>query len=64
MCIRDRYNTARQVGSVLGVALVGMVLAGGEIADTAGWAVALPLGAMLVGALASVPLRARSSAAT
>ena len=56
------YNTARQVGSVIGVALVGMVLAGGEIADTAGWAVALPLGAMLVGAVASVPLRARAGA--
>ena len=58
------YNTARQVGSVLGVALVGLVLAGGEIEDTAGWAIALPLVAMLVGAAASVPLRARNHASS
>lgn len=53
------YNTARQVGSVLGVALMGTVLAAGPIEDTAGKAVALPLAAMLVGAAASVPLCTR-----
>ena len=51
------YNTARQVGSVLGVALVGMVLASGAIASTAGWALALPLAAMLMGAASSLRLR-------
>ena len=51
------YNTARQVGSVLGVALVGMVLASGEVASTAGWALALPLVAMAVGAVSSLRLR-------
>ena len=50
------YNTARQVGSVLGVALVGMALAAGPIEATAGWALALPLAAMVVGALASFAL--------
>lgn len=54
------YNTARQVGSVIGVALVGTVLAAGPIEATARTALALPLGAMLVGAAASVPLRARA----
>lgn len=54
------YNTARQVGSVIGVALVGTMLAAGPIEATAGTALALPLGAMLVGAGASVPLRARA----
>ena len=53
------YNTARQVGSVLGVALMGTVLAAGPIEATAGKAVALPLAAMLVGAAASIPLRTR-----
>lgn len=51
------YNTARQVGSVLGVALVGVVLASGAIESTAGWALALPLGAMLLGAVSSLRLR-------
>ncbi len=51
------YNTARQVGSVLGVALVGMVLASGAIESTAGWAIALPLAAMLIGAASSLRLR-------
>ncbi|MGV0446265.1 MFS transporter [Corynebacterium ureicelerivorans] len=51
------YNTARQVGSVLGVALVGMVLASGTIESTAGWAIALPLAAMLIGAASSLRLR-------
>lgn len=51
------YNTARQVGSVLGVALVGMVLALGTIESTAGWAIALPLAAMLIGAASSLRLR-------
>jgi len=36
------------------------VLAAGPIEATAGAALALPLGAMLVGAAASVPLRARA----
>lgn len=54
------YNTARQVGSVLGVALVGTVLATGPIEATAGAALALPLAAMVVGAAAAVPLRARA----
>ena len=51
------YNTARQVGSVLGVALVGVVLASGAIESTAGWALALPCAAMLVGAVSSLRLR-------
>lgn len=51
------YNTARQVGSVLGVALVGMVLASGTIESTAGWALALPCAAMLAGAVSSLRLR-------
>lgn len=51
------YNTARQVGSVLGVALVGMVLASGAIESTTGWAIALPLAAMLIGAVSSLRLR-------
>ena len=51
------YNTARQVGSVLGVALVGMVLASGAIESTAGWALALPCVAMLIGAASSLRLR-------
>ena len=51
------YNTARQVGSVLGVALVGMVLASGAIESTAGWALALPCAAMVLGALSSLRLR-------
>ena len=54
------YNTARQVGSVLGVALVGTVLSTGPIEATAGAALALPLTAMVVGAAAAVPLRARA----
>ena len=51
------YNTARQVGSVLGVALVGMVLASGAVESTAGWALALPCVAMLIGAVSSLRLR-------
>lgn len=51
------YNTARQVGSVLGVALVGVVLASGAIESTAGWALALPCVAMLIGAVSSLRLR-------
>ena len=51
------YNTARQVGSVLGVALVGMVLASGSVESTAGWALALPCVAMLIGAVSSLRLR-------
>ena len=50
------YNTARQVGSVLGVALVGTVLASGAIDTTAGKALALPAAAMVVGVLASLLL--------
>lgn len=51
------YNTARQVGSVVGVALVGRVLAGGEIHASAGWALMLPLGAMILGAVSSLSIR-------
>ncbi|MCT1369448.1 MFS transporter [Corynebacterium mucifaciens] len=51
------YNTARQVGSVLGVALVGMVLASGTVESTAEWALALPCAAMLAGAVSSLRLR-------
>ncbi|WP_070844185.1 MFS transporter [Corynebacterium sp. HMSC034A01] len=51
------YNTARQVGSVLGVALVGVVLASGAIESTAGLALALPCAAMLIGAVSSLRLR-------
>ena len=50
------YNTSRQVGSVLGVALVGAVLATGEIASTAAPAMALPLAAFLVGVLSALLL--------
>ncbi|MDK8797440.1 MFS transporter [Corynebacterium sp. MSK044] len=50
------YNTARQVGSVLGVALVGTVLASGAIDATAGKALAVPAAAMVVGAVASLAL--------
>lgn len=52
------YNTARQVGSVLGVALVGTVLASGAIDTTAGKALVLPTAAMIVGAFASLALAA------
>ena len=51
------YNTARQVGSVVGVALVGAVLASGEIDATAAKALVLPLGAMVVGAVASLSMK-------
>lgn len=51
------YNTARQVGSVLGVALVGKVLASGGIEATAAPALTLPLAAMVVGAVLSLWLR-------
>lgn len=51
------YNTMRQVGSVLGVALVGAVLVRGDIAQTAHVAVLLPLAAMVIGAASSLALR-------
>lgn len=47
------YNTVRQVGSVVGVALVGAVLAAGKIEDTAAFALALPLGAFVVGGVSA-----------
>ena len=53
------YNTARQVGSVVGVALVGAVLASGEVAATASWALGVPMVAMVVGAVASISLKPR-----
>lgn len=53
------YNTARQVGSVVGVALVGAVLASGEVAATASWALGVPMAAMVVGAVASISLKPR-----
>ena len=56
------YNTARQVGSVIGVALVGAVLAAGEIEATAAKALVLPLGAMVVGAVASISMKPRALA--
>ena len=51
------YNTVRQVGSVLGVALVGATLAHGDIEQTVRAAMLLPLAAMLIGAVSSVALR-------
>ncbi|WP_083319906.1 MFS transporter [Corynebacterium sp. HMSC074A01] len=51
------YNTMRQVGSVLGVALVGAVLVRGDIAQTAHLAMLLPLAAMVIGAASSLALR-------
>ena len=51
------YNTVRQVGSVLGVALVGAVLVRGDIEQTAHVAMLLPLTAMLIGAASSLALR-------
>ena len=51
------YNTIRQVGSVLGVALVGAVLVRGDIEHTVHTAMLLPLTAMLVGAVSSLMLR-------
>lgn len=51
------YNTVRQVGSVLGVALVGAVLVRGDIEQTVHVAMLLPLAAMLVGAVSSLALR-------
>lgn len=51
------YNTVRQVGSVIGVALVGAVLASGSISETTAAAVLLPLGAMVVGLASTAFLR-------
>ena len=51
------YNTLRQVGSVLGVALVGAVLVSGDIAVSVRWAVLIPLAAMLIGAVSSFFLK-------
>lgn len=51
------YNTVRQVGSTLGVALVGAVLAGGPVGTTAADALLLPLGAMFAGLLSTAFLR-------
>lgn len=52
------YNTLRQVGSVIGVALTGAVLAAGDISTTAGPAIALSAAMMVVGAGLSAFLRA------
>ena len=57
------YNTARQVGSVLGVALVGVVLASGDIDATAGKALALPVVAMVVGVVSSLSIAPRNRTA-
>lgn len=51
------YNTARQVGSVVGVALTGAVLASGDVAVTAAPALALSAAASVVGAVASISAR-------
>ena len=56
------YNTARQVGSVLGVALVGAVLASGEIDVTASKALVLPVVAMVVGVVSSIRIAPRAGA--
>ena len=56
------YNTARQVGSVLGVALVGAVLASGEIDVTASKALMLPVVAMVVGVVSSIRIAPRAVA--
>ena len=51
------YNTVRQVGSVLGVALVGAVLSAGELADSAAAGMLVPLFAVALGAGSSLLLR-------
>lgn len=51
------YNTARQVGSVVGVAATGAVLASGDVAVTAAPALALSAVASVVGAVASISAR-------
>ena len=51
------YNTLRQIGSVLGVALTGAVLASGQVASTAGPAILLSAIVLAIGAAASVFLR-------
>ncbi|MCT1694149.1 MFS transporter [Corynebacterium sanguinis] len=58
------YNTVRQVGSVLGVALVGAVLAGGDVSSTAAPAIVLPLTAMLLGLVSTAFLRRDVTAKT
>ncbi|UIZ92994.1 MFS transporter [Corynebacterium sp. CNCTC7651] len=55
------YNTARQVGSVLGVAATGAVLAAGEVATTAPIAVVVPAAAMVLGAVSAALLPSRAS---
>lgn len=49
------YNTVRQIGSVLGVAVVGAVMSGGAEASIS--AMLVPAAAMILGALASAFLR-------
>lgn len=51
------YNTTRQVGSVLGVALVGAVLAAGPVEQSAAPAIALPLVAFLIGGISALVIR-------
>ena len=57
------YNTLRQVGSVVGVAATGAVLAAGDPATTSGPAVLLSAVAVLVGAVASAFLTGSTTAA-
>lgn len=52
------YNTLRQVGSVIGVAMTGVVLASGQVASTAGPAILLSALVLAIGAGASLFLRA------
>ena len=51
------YNTVRQVGSVLGVALVGAALTRGDISDSAAAGLLVPLIAVALGAGCSLLLR-------
>lgn len=51
------YNTVRQVGSVVGVALVGAVLAGGPVSETAAPALLAVLAATLLGLASTAFLR-------
>lgn len=57
------YNTARQVGSVLGVALVGGVLGAGEVSATAAPAQLIPAAAVALGAVAASLMRPAGNSA-
>ena len=51
------YNTVRQVGSVVGVAAVGAVMAGGGVGETSISAMLVPAASMEAGAVLSAFLR-------